>query len=152
MHGHLSIEPLALYPQVIPILCEWFETQWSDYYGPGGKGSALQDLKACAHQGSLPVGMVALQARRVCGFAALKAKSIESHSHLLPWAAAGLVHPGCGAGALAACCWVLLRSKRASRGSGASIAPPVPHTASCSAGDGGCSTASSTTASVLAST
>ena len=93
MHGHLSIEPLALHSHVIPILCEWFEAQWSDYYGPGGKGSALQDLKACANQGSLPVGMVALQAGRVCGFVALKAKSIESHSHLLPWAAAGLVHP-----------------------------------------------------------
>jgi hypothetical protein len=60
MHGRLSIEPLVSHPQVIPVLCEWFEAQWSDYYGPDGKGSALQDLKAYAHQGSLPVGMVAL--------------------------------------------------------------------------------------------
>jgi GNAT superfamily N-acetyltransferase len=93
MHGRFSIEPLASHPQVIPVLCEWFDAQWSNYYGSGGKGSALQDLKACANQGSLPVGMVALQAGRVCGFAALKEQSIESHSHLLPWAAAGLVHP-----------------------------------------------------------
>jgi GNAT superfamily N-acetyltransferase len=93
MHKYISIEPLASHPQTIPILCEWFEAQWPDHYGPGGKGSALQDLKACANQGSLPVGMVALQARRICGVAALRAQSIESHSHLLPWAAAGLVHP-----------------------------------------------------------
>lgn len=103
MHENISIEPLASHPQAIPILCEWFDAQWSDYYGPGGKGSALQDLKACANQGCLPVGIVALQAGRVCGVAALKAQSIASHAHLCPWAAAGLVEPdmrGRGIGAL----------------------------------------------------
>jgi GNAT superfamily N-acetyltransferase len=94
MHEHISIEPLASHPAAIPILCQWFETQWPTYHGAGGKGSALQDLQAYAHLDSLPVGVVALQAERVCGVAALKAQSIESHSHLRPWAAAGLVHPG----------------------------------------------------------
>jgi GNAT superfamily N-acetyltransferase len=69
----------------------------------GRQGFGAQDLKAYANQGSLPVGMVAMQAGRVCGFAALKEQSIESHSHLLPWAAAGLVQPsmrGRGIGSL----------------------------------------------------
>jgi GNAT superfamily N-acetyltransferase len=94
MHERFSIELLASIPQAIPVLREWFEAQWPAYYGPGGRGSALLDLRAYAHRGSLPVGVVALEAGRVCGVAALKARSIESHAHLLPWAAAGLVHPG----------------------------------------------------------
>ncbi|WP_334189086.1 GNAT family N-acetyltransferase [Noviherbaspirillum sp.] len=93
MSGILAIEPLALHPQAIPILCEWFEAEWPSYYGPDGPGSAQNDLHAYANQGSLPVGVVALDAGKVCGVAALKVESIASHRHLLPWAAAGIVHP-----------------------------------------------------------
>ncbi|WP_169516993.1 GNAT family N-acetyltransferase [Azohydromonas australica] len=93
MHERFSIELLASIPQAIAVLREWFEAQWPAYYGPGGRGPALLDLWAYAHRGSLPVGVVALEAGRVCGVAALKAQPIESHVHLLPWAAAGLVHP-----------------------------------------------------------
>jgi GNAT superfamily N-acetyltransferase len=103
MHAELSIELLAEYPEAIGQLCEWFEAEWPEWYGPGGRGSALQDLQAYANQGSLPVGVVALKEGRVCGVAALKAESMASHSHLLPWAAAGLVHPamrGQGIGSL----------------------------------------------------
>jgi GNAT superfamily N-acetyltransferase len=89
----VSIEPLALHPWAIDILCEWFENEWPEYYGAGGPGSARQDLRGYAHQGSLPVGVVALKAGTLCGVAALKAESIASHAHLSPWAAAGFVHP-----------------------------------------------------------
>jgi GNAT superfamily N-acetyltransferase len=88
-----SIEPLAQHRQAIPVLREWFEMEWPSYYGVGGQGSALRDLQAYANQGSLPVGVVVLRAGRVCGVAALKAESIPSHTHLSPWAAAGLVQP-----------------------------------------------------------
>lgn len=93
MHNGLSIEPLVQHSQAIAELCEWFEAEWPEWYGPGGKGSALADLHAYANQGSLPVGIVVLQAGCVCGVAALKAESIASHAHLSPWATAGLVHP-----------------------------------------------------------
>jgi GNAT superfamily N-acetyltransferase len=93
MHRPVSIELLAQHPQALEVLREWFEAEWPGWYGPGGRGSALQDLQAYANQGSLPVGVVALQEGRVCGVAALKAESIASHAHLSPWAAAGLVHP-----------------------------------------------------------
>jgi GNAT superfamily N-acetyltransferase len=89
----LSIEPLSQHPWAIPVLREWFEQEWPSYYGAGGPGSALLDLQAFAHQGRLPVGVVALQGDTVCGVAALKSTSIASHAHLSPWAAAGLVHP-----------------------------------------------------------
>lgn len=93
MHTGFSVELLARHPQAIAVLREWFEIEWPAYYGAGGRGSALRDLQAYANQGSLPIGVVALQAGGVCGVAALKAESVASHTHLSPWAAAGWVHP-----------------------------------------------------------
>lgn len=89
----VSVEPLALHPQAVPILREWFEAEWPLYYGPSGPGSAQRDIETYANQGSLPVGVVALREGKVCGVAALKAESIASHTNLSPWAAAGFVDP-----------------------------------------------------------
>ncbi|HYD94665.1 MAG TPA: GNAT family N-acetyltransferase [Noviherbaspirillum sp.] len=93
MCNGISIATLALHPQLVPVLCGWFEAEWPSYYGPGGPGSAQRDIEAYANQGTLPVGVVALKDGSVCGVAALKAESIASHAHLSPWAAAGFVHP-----------------------------------------------------------
>lgn len=93
MDESLRIEPLAAHPEVLPLLCEWFEAEWPSYYGVGGPGDALHDLRAYANEGSLPVGVVAFRQGKLCGVAALKVTSIASHRHLSPWAAAGLVHP-----------------------------------------------------------
>lgn len=93
MHTELSIELLAHHPEALDELRSWFETEWPRWYGPGGEGSAANDLQACSQAGSLPVGVVALQAGRVCGVAALKKDSIAGYEHLTPWAATGLVHP-----------------------------------------------------------
>ncbi len=85
------IEPLALHPEALPVLRQWFEEEWASYYGPDGPGDAQRDLMAYANRGSLPVGVVAFRDGVLCGIAALKADSIASHRHLAPWAAAGLV-------------------------------------------------------------
>lgn len=87
----IRIEPLALHPDQLPLLREWFEAEWPSYYGAGGPGDARRDLKAFSNQGRLPVGVIAFLGDKVCGVAALKAESIASHRHLSPWAAAGLV-------------------------------------------------------------
>ena len=87
----LHIEPLALHPEVLPLLQEWFESEWPDYYGSAGRGSAQKDLQAYANLAGLPFGVVAFREGLVCGVAALKADSIATHAHLSPWAAAGLV-------------------------------------------------------------
>jgi GNAT superfamily N-acetyltransferase len=89
----IVIAPLAAHPEVLPLLCEWFEAEWPSYYGAGGRGNALHDLQSYANAGTLPVGLVAFSQDGVCGVAALKAASIASHAHVSPWAAAGLVHP-----------------------------------------------------------
>lgn len=94
MSDHIvRIELLADHRDAIPILKQWFEAEWSSYYGPKGPGDALHDLQSFDHKNSIPIGVVALCDDKVCGFAALKAESIASHRHLCPWAAAGLVEP-----------------------------------------------------------
>lgn len=99
----LTIRLLAEHPESLPVLREWFEAEWPAYYGVDGPGHALQDLQLYSNEGSLPVGLVAWRGSQLCGVAALKASSIESHKHLSPWVAAGLVHPalrGQGVGAV----------------------------------------------------
>lgn len=91
--GEVKIEPLALHRDVLPVLAQWFEAEWPAYYGPSGHGSAILDLKHYANRGSLPTGIVAFRDGAVCGVMTLKSESIASHSHLSPWAAAGLVKP-----------------------------------------------------------
>jgi len=94
---------LAEHRDFIPLLQRWFESEWPSYYGANGPGNALEDLRAFANRGSLPIGVVALRQGVICGVAALKPESIASHRHLSPWASAGLVLPaerGKGIGSL----------------------------------------------------
>jgi len=94
MSDALHIALLADHPEAIPVLKRWYESEWRGYYGPDGPGDAEKDLRAFARRDGLPVGVVAFQHGALCGIAALKSASIESHAHLMPWAAAGMVAPG----------------------------------------------------------
>lgn len=62
-------------------------------YGPNGHGNAKQDLLRYSGREELPIGVVALVDDRVCGIAALKRESIDTHRHLSPWVAALMVPP-----------------------------------------------------------
>ena len=99
----LTISPLARHRELLPLLAQWFIEEWPEWYGPGGRGSATDDLTAfAASESSLPVGLVAFNENTPIGVAALKIESLPSHRHLKPWAAAGLVlqsHRGKGVGA-----------------------------------------------------
>lgn len=88
------IKYLAEQQELLPTLKTWFEAEWPDYYGSNGKGCAERDLRAYANRGGVPVGLVALQGARPCGFAALKAEAFPSYSDLFPWAGAAYVQPG----------------------------------------------------------
>jgi GNAT superfamily N-acetyltransferase len=94
MDSKLRIEHLADHPAVLPVLKQWFEAEWESYYGPTGPGDAQSDLLAYSNRGVLPIGVVAFYENELCGVAALKSESLPMHSHLGPWAAAGLVSPG----------------------------------------------------------
>lgn len=89
----VTIEPLACRPDLLSTVRGWFEDEWPEYYGPGGRASAEADLLAYSRTGALPLGLVALQAGNACGFAALKSEPFPSHPHLSPWAGAAVVVP-----------------------------------------------------------
>jgi GNAT superfamily N-acetyltransferase len=99
-----TVKPLAQHPDLIPLLAEWFVSEWPNWYGPDGPGNVGEDLATfAASETALPVGMVVFEGQVPIGAGALKAQSIPSHSHLSPWAAAGYVLPSCrgrGAGAV----------------------------------------------------
>ncbi len=93
MNEKLEIVPLADHPEALPVLKQWFEDEWESYYGPTGPGNAEEDLLVYSSRSKLPIGVVAYLNGELCGMMALKEQSITTHSHLMPWAAAGLVVP-----------------------------------------------------------
>jgi GNAT superfamily N-acetyltransferase len=93
MIGKLKIEPLADHKKFLPPLQVLFEIEWPFYYGTNGPGNAQMDLKEYAKKKGLPYGVIAILDGKLCGTAVLKNKSIFTHPHLHPWAAAGIVVP-----------------------------------------------------------
>ena len=93
MSNRITVERLSLHIGTLPILAEWFRSEWPAWYGPGGTGNVDEDLHAFSTLDGLPIGVIALLNGAPCGVAALKEHSIPSHAHLTPWAAAGFVIP-----------------------------------------------------------
>ena len=103
MHSAVITRPFALHRELMPLVAEWFTSEWPDWYGAGGQGNVMNDIEAFANSEiSLPVGMIIFENDIPVGAGALKKQSIPSHKHLSPWAAAGYVvptHRGRGLGA-----------------------------------------------------
>ena len=93
MSAEIRIGYLVDHAEVLPILVHWFVTWWPEYYGPDGPGDARRDLAAYSGRDTLPIGVIAFSDGQLCGIAALKPDSLDTHRHLTPWAAAGLVAP-----------------------------------------------------------
>ncbi len=55
----LTVEPLARHRRLLPIIQQWFVSEWPAWYGAGGPGNIVQDLEAfAASEAELPVGFV----------------------------------------------------------------------------------------------
>ena len=93
MQPTLTIGFLADHPARIAELVRWFEAEWPDWYGPGGRGDAELDLRSFRSRAALPIGLIGLLDDELVGIAALKRDSIPARAELSPWAAAGLVRP-----------------------------------------------------------
>jgi hypothetical protein len=39
----VNVHLLVEHPGALPLLRQWFEREWSAYYGPGGRADAMQD-------------------------------------------------------------------------------------------------------------
>ncbi len=92
MSSHaVHIEPLASHPDALPILQSWFESEWAEWYGPGGSGNAHEDLASYSNPDSLPFGVVAYSDGELCGTAALNFNALSGYEDLSPWVGATLV-------------------------------------------------------------
>jgi GNAT superfamily N-acetyltransferase len=88
----LRIEFLEDNRHLFSILEESYETEWKEYYGPGGQGNALSDINSFCKKHKLPICLVALKRGSFTGTVALKQKS-ASHHHLGPWVTSLFVIP-----------------------------------------------------------
>jgi GNAT superfamily N-acetyltransferase len=90
-----TIVPLRQRSDLVSFFAQCFEVEWPDWYGADREADARSDLLEFANPtGDLPVGVVALDnGSSPVGIAALKATSIDSYTHVGPWATAGYVIP-----------------------------------------------------------
>lgn len=99
----LTTELLCHRRDLVPLVSSWLLKEWPQWYGAGGPGDLQRDVQEFSASSSvLPIGIVVFAEDTPVGFGALKAESIPSHTHLSPWAAAGVVlpsHRGRGIGA-----------------------------------------------------
>ena len=90
----LTIRPLAEAPETLPALAALMKAEWPGWYGPGGPGEALADLRARSRLDGLPQGVVALEDGHPIGCAALAAASYGALAGETPWVVGLLVAPG----------------------------------------------------------
>ena len=67
----MDIELLADHSESIPMLAEWYESEWEPYYGVTGPGDARADLESRLNRDEIPIGFVAMLNGEVYGVAAL---------------------------------------------------------------------------------
>jgi GNAT superfamily N-acetyltransferase len=84
MIEQIKVEFLEDHPDMIPILANYFRSEWLGYYGPDGSADALNDITSLCNNSKLPICLVALKGNSFCGSVALRQKS-ASHQHLSPW-------------------------------------------------------------------
>lgn len=54
-----TVIPLRFRPEFCAFFAQQFESEWRNWYGPGGQGNAREDVEAFANpEGNLPVGVI----------------------------------------------------------------------------------------------
>ena len=77
----MEIELLADNREILPTLVDWYEREWSLYYGVDGPGNARADLASRCNKDAIPVGVVAKENNRPLGVAAL---DLDPATDLIP--------------------------------------------------------------------
>ncbi len=78
----------------IPVIAQWFCSQWPSWYGPDGPGDARADLVGWADGSGMPLARIVLSATGdPMGIAALKPNGLGEEQGLGPFLSAFYVHP-----------------------------------------------------------
>ena len=92
----MDIELLADHSESIPMLANWYVSEWEPYYGFNGHGDARADLESRRNRDEIPIGFVVTEGGEICGTAAL---DLDPATGLTPSVVGLLVEPsqrGCG--------------------------------------------------------
>ena len=86
----VEIELLADHSESIPMLADWYESEWPPYYGAEGPGEARTDLESRCNRDEFPIGLVAADGTNVYGTAAI---DLDQATGLAPSVVGLLVWP-----------------------------------------------------------
>ncbi len=86
----MNIELLADHSESIPMLVDWYISEWEPYYGVQGAGDARADLESRCKRHESPIGLVAIEGDDVYGTAAL---DLDTATSLTPSVVGLLVGP-----------------------------------------------------------
>lgn len=93
MTNGFTFSLLAEHPHTRAVVAEWLRSEWPDWYGPGGHGNAVEDVRNYSQVDQLPLGVLAFSHGVPCGFGALKRDVVPGFEHAAPWLGAGYVIP-----------------------------------------------------------
>lgn len=77
----MNIALLADHTEFLPTLAGWYRCEWEPYYGVDGPGDARSDLESRCNKNTVPIGLLALEGKRVQGVVAL---DIDTATNLTP--------------------------------------------------------------------
>ena len=86
----MNIELLADHSESIPMLADWYESEWEPYYGVSGPGDARADLESRCNRDEIPIGFVVAEGGEVYGTAVL---DLDAATGLAPSVVGLLVDP-----------------------------------------------------------
>ncbi len=86
----MNIELLADHSESIPMLADWYISEWEPYYGVNGPGNARADLESRRNRDEIPIGFVAAEGGEIYGIAAL---DLDEATGLTPSVVGLLVGP-----------------------------------------------------------
>ena len=89
----VSYSLLAEHVESHAVVAKWLRSEWPSWYGPGGGGNSVEDVRRYSQVNALPLGLLAFVQRTPCAFGALKQDSVPGFEHAAPWLGAGYVIP-----------------------------------------------------------
>jgi GNAT superfamily N-acetyltransferase len=91
----VNIELLAGHKEAIPVLAEWYHSEWAFLY----PGRTVQDFRRMigrrAHMDRLPLALIAYQRQELIGTVSLKSSDMGSPKSLSPWLTSLYVKESC---------------------------------------------------------
>ncbi len=82
-----KITYLTDYPHYIPLLAEWFYTEWKSLYLGKNQQDVEDSIRTRLNTDRIPLTLIALQPNQVLGTVCLKTHELATHQHLTPWLA-----------------------------------------------------------------